>query len=709
MKKLALQILLIVSTLSYSQLTKNLSKSTKETDDIVNLLVQNFGENPENPLKIDKNLLTNFSQLITDQNLKNTLLSYSNNLGTDSDLSLRQVYWDLSNAFKINPSIATNEQFNNTAQGLKMMFDSSNNLANKLQTNEINFQLGSFINNPSIIKSFQNISGSFESAQALGLGIDLLAGLLKGLEANQKYKDDYRKLAKLSSENIYVETDVNLNSALIDANVGIENFQMITPIYRYDFNNGNSLRVEKGILKYFNTQKGIVKNLMIVDKRHDGKFYNYNDLRISRMSTIIISSDEKTFYIYYNQKAISDIKCKDCLKATGYVISTENGEILYTRWGTKLWRVFPEYCETLNSSFNDNNVLMSTNFMATGEYNYVSSTSFVSDDKIAQNIGFSCNLDGNKKFNINNQRVNFIQGNKVENMIFDRFVKTFYSFPKDNTAISLFWAKEVKASNNGLSSTSANEIGTDEAYVPLYSSSMLQIPNNPDGMVNELTGITMKKNGDLYFVNKNGAFGKLAGTQYKLTDTDLTSKIRAALKGNNFSKFNFIANKSYISSYGNIENYLSSEIPNYPSLMITPDEKIMTYIVYDNLYVIDANNTEKVNHYKLTFQPSNYYFTKELGEWVINFQAMNEFKFPITKKYSLEKLNSIAVKKKGSSDLPSKNENFSKTKNSNNESSNFSLANEIKKLKELLDSGAITEDEYKVAKSKLLNTTNKKK
>ena len=139
-------------------------------------------------------------------------------------------------------------------------------------------------------------------------------------------------------------------------------------------------------------------------------------------------------------------------------------------------------------------------------------------------------------------------------------------------------------------------------------------------------------------------------------------------------------------------------------MRLTPDEKILIYTVNDNLYITKTDDLATVKHYKLSFHPYNYYFTKEGGDWVINIQGLNEFKFPLTKKYSLGKLSKLDIKKsnesKGSFTNTEVNGNTQIPTSTN---SNFSLADEIKKLKELFDMGAITQDEYNAAKAKLLN------
>ncbi|WP_309613713.1 SHOCT domain-containing protein [Flavobacterium sp.] len=697
MKKTILILFLTVSTVSFAQLVGK-KTNAKELEKAVELLSQNIQANPDNPLNINNEFLFNLSNLIDDASTKNILQSYSTNLGVDKDLSYRQVYWDLAKVLDQNPSIASNLQYKNTSQGLDVMFDNYNLLASKLKNDGGKYELGSFVNDPSVINSLQNITGSYESAQALGLGVDLFASLTQAFAEGQKFKEDYKKLALLSSKNLYIETDANLNSALLDVYLGIEGHQIITPIYRYDFNNGASLRVENGILKYFNSAKGIVKNLILVDKRHDGKFYKYKDMRGAFYSTILISKDESVFYIYANQKAITDNKCDTCLEKAGYVLRSIDGSTLFTKSGSLVPSGGNPGFDIFNAYFDKDNAVVYNMISASGIGGY-GIRNLLFKDKV-KSFELVSGLDKNKNFVINGNPRKFRDDNSFQESLFDKHIQYVYLYQKEECSINLFWA-------NGDKELDPNKT--------TYASSMLQIAKkqdyyNPDGMINELTGLAMKINGDLYFAGTNGGIGKLKANDYKLDDPSLTSKIRSALTNKIFAPYDFIADKEYTSLHGQIITHADA-FPLYPSLKFTPDEKLLIYTLKDNLYVVNPDDFNDAKHYKLSCQPYNTYFTKESGDWVLNIQALNEFKFPITKKYSIDKLSKMEIKKISPTKSNAKktnvtdtNENTTKIAATSANDSNFSLADEIKKLKELLDAGAITQDEYTAAKAKLLNT-----
>ena len=674
---------------STSDKTTATLKKTEQSLNALNSILNGLQTNPENPLQIDKAFLSDFSDLLPEGNLKNTLQSYGTNLGVDADLSYRQVYWDMSGGFKQNPSIAGNSQFANVSQGLNLMFDNYNLIANKLKNNGGKYELGSFINDPSIMNGLTSLTGSAETAQTLGASIELASIFVNAFTAGKEYKDEYKKLAALSIKNMYAEIDANLNGALIDAYVGIENDQRITPMYRYDFENGASLRVENGILKYFNAKKAIIKNLMVVDKRHDGNYYKDKDLRGYQSSTVAVSPDESVFYIFVNPKAISEVKCEDCLKKCGYSFETDNGEIIHTALGIKYG------CESCPSGWPGHNIIFNKysiptqyGLSASLGFFHISGGGFLSEKMMMDGKGqtmFSL-LDKNKKFIINGKEKKFKDNTDFSESIF-RGAKSpfFYLFEKEDSYISLIWANSL---NEGLLAGD----GTS------YSGSMVQVSKskdfkkadyfNADAMLNELTGLAMTKTGDMYFAGKNGTIGKLVAGDYKLDDQSLAGKMRSAMNKKVFTAYDFTANKKYVANHGQI-NTPESRFPFYPKMKFTPDEKILVYTVTDNLYVILPDDLNNIKTYKLSCHPYDYYFTKESGDWVINLQSQDEFKFPITKKYSLAKLSTMEIK------------TISSVSTSTN--ANFSLADELKKLKDLFDSGAITQEEYDAAKKQILN------
>ncbi len=442
---------------------------------------------------------------------------------------------------------------------------------------------------------------------------------------------------------------------------------------------------------------------MVVDKRHDFNFYKYKEIRDRDFSTILVSPDDKVFYIFVNPDAISDIKCKDCLKKCGYTIDTENGEIIHTELGAKFgWSVCPTAQGILNNShFTSNNVPVVYGQRFTSAEKMAEDMKAASPGdllKLLESYGISSDLDTRKSFLINNVEKKYSKtGGYGE--LFNPNVKYSYIFRKGNFNISLYWAsagKEPRSQEMRRPTALQNET--------IYSSSMLQIASgwqqdksknyfNGDAMVNELTGMAMSGSGDLYVADKNGGFGKIKATDYKLDDPSFTAQLRKAMDRNIFATYNFIAEKKYASAHGQIvlfNNINDKVVPIFPSMKLSPDEKLLVYTVNDNLYILDPADVKKMKHYRLSCEPYDFYFTKENDDYVINFQALNEFRFPITKKYSLGKLSTMEIKN------PEKiNERIS-TKTVNSEK--FSLADEIKKLKELLDAGTITKEEFDAAK-----------
>ena len=660
----------------------NNSQKLQQTEEVLNDLLKQLEINSANPLNIDTKFLNDFSGLLPEGSLKNTLQSYGTNLGTDGDLSYRQVYWDVASGFKQNPSLASETEFSKTMTGLSLLLDNSEVITNSLINNAKNYKFGAFMNDQNFVTGLSNATGSYETGQAIANGVELAAIFTQAFTAGPKFREEYKKLANLSNELLYAEKDPALTGALIDAYLGMEPNQAITPMYRYDFINGATLRVENGILKYFNVQKSIVKNLMVVDKRHDGEYYKSKDMRFG-YSSILISPDDKAFYIYVNPDAISKVKCGDCLKKCGYLIDTETGEIIYTKLGEKYACDYP--LSINNTRFAKNNVPVIYYFQAGGKFYYTGKDAFGPDDKRGEayeGSGMS-GLDKEKKFLINNKAKKFKRESDFAESIFIGQGKNHYLYEKEGSFINLFWGNSL---DEGLFAGDGTR----------YASSMLQIAReekyyNADAMVNELTGIAMRRNGDLFFTSKMGKIGKMNGADYKLDDPAFTANLRAAMNKKIFAPYNFITGKTYASAHGLINQ--NDLYPLYPSLELTPDEKFLIYTVTDNLYLVNTNDLNQVKHFTLSFQPYGYFFTKENGDWVINLQGLNDFKFPVTKKYSIPKLLKGVDQ---SAKLASKDNN----KSSN---TNLSIADEINKLKVLLDAGTITKEEFDAAKKQLLN------
>lgn len=116
------------------------TKTSTNKQTLINNLVNNLQDNPDNPLKVDKQLLVNVANAIPDGGLKNKLLSYGANLGTDQNLSMRQVYYDLNSAFSNNAKLASS--FAQTGRGLDILMNNPEQLVNSIKDKIKNYQPG---------------------------------------------------------------------------------------------------------------------------------------------------------------------------------------------------------------------------------------------------------------------------------------------------------------------------------------------------------------------------------------------------------------------------------------------------------------------------------------------------------------------------------------------------------------------------------------
>ncbi len=651
-------------------------------------------------------------------NLKNILTSYVNTIGNDPNLSYRQIYNDIGAAFEQNPNLNSTSEFSKVQLGLDILFNNSNLITSNLKDGTSSYKPGVFMTDSKLVYGLSQLTGSYSEGAAASMGIDLIADILNSSsnpkntnteqsasnEINNKFISDYEKLAEISSKTIYTELDSNLNKALIDAMIHIESNHMVTSIYRYDFENGASLKVENDILKYINPNKNLVKNLCKVEQRHDMKFHKENFHpygEINREISIAIGPNDSTFYIFTGKNVITGNKCKDCFpEKSGYRIESATGQIL-NEIHRKVFSVNLNNVRKMNYTSNKFIIweawLPRTGIgeIPTRPKFYKKTYGFQERDfylkKVDGNYSF---LDDGKFFNFNGTKEKITQ-----NVCDTRKDKNNYIvIEHENFLISLFFGN-VRYANNG----------------PMFSSSIFQISNlnnfyNVDGMVNELTGIAKNKNGVFYFTNSFGQIGKLENENFKPDDQEITNKIRSSFGNKILKPYEFIAERSFISIHG---NYLSSDETGtiFPILKLTPDEKWLVYISNDNLSIINPENLNEVYNYKLTFPPTNSFFGKENGDYTLFVQGYDDYKFFVTKKYSIKKLASLSKPKINLSldkkeILKTNNPTNSKKsiiKKDSKQISNFSVADEIKKLKELKDSGAITSEEYETAKKKILN------
>lgn len=651
----------------------------------LNELIKNLEANPENPVNVTTDFMNSLIQNLSESSTRDVLQNQNKNLNSPGDFSFRQLYWDISAGIEQNPALMSNPTFFKVNTQINYLYTNTEALAASIKNSQQNYKPGMFISDPLLMNSLTNLTGSYQNAQAIGLGAELVADWIQSSKEQKAKEANYRKMAKLSKENLYMEVDPNLNRGLIDAYLGYQPKQMLTQIYRYDFSNGAFLMVDKGVLKYFNPKKGIVKELTSIAKMHQGE---YQLVDHPEFSAIKVSDNDSLFYLYVGGKTVNQVKCENCLDKGGYIFKTSNGELTYEK--SNIWA--PKLKEINNSFFDKDGFLVYNDLAATMKWYHVAKRTFKPEEKRTKEESkafYDINyLDKSKKFITNGLQRNFKDDNSFGESSFTRDVKYMYTFEKDSTQINLFWISYVDGSASAVDKTR-------------YGSSMIQIANKKsqfitDAMVNEISGLAMKKNHDLFIVNNKGYIGKLSSKDYDLTDPTLPSKLRSCLTVKKVDAFDFVADNKYPVESG-VLGATPPPTPLFPCLYFTPDEKHLVYIVKNRLFVINPENLEDVKSYTLAMYVYNVFFTKENKKWVINLQGFNECKFPVTKKYSLVKLSksaplSTTFKVGATSDS-------NKTKK---EESSLSIADEIKKLKALLDEGIITKEEFDKGKKQLL-------
>jgi hypothetical protein len=219
-----------------------------------------------------------------------------------------------------------------------------------------------------------------------------------------------------------------------------------------------------------------------------------------------------------------------------------------------------------------------------------------------------------------------------------------------------------------------------------------EIPEPEAQFLNEIVALTKDRNGKLYFTGANGTLFAVDGNTIT-KEEELYSKIKAGL-----------SQSAVVGSYDFAEPQTTRMFDanaatpffKFPKLVLTPDEKVLVYTVKDQLFIAEAANLSNVKKYSLTFKPTDSYFGRENNGYTLYLRGENEFTFPITKKYSIDALvnnydpnaNVYAGDKGGSGGGSS--------------SAAPSVADEITKLKKLLDDGIITKDEFDQGKKKIL-------
>ncbi len=692
--------------------------SNDQTTEILKTIVSQLETNPDNPLNIDSKFINDLSEVLPEGTLKSTLKSYAPLLGNDENLSYRQVYNDIGSALEQNPTLNQNNEFSKIQTGINIVFNNSNLISDNFKNGAKDYKPGVFLTDPNFTYGLNQITGSYSKSAAIGLGVELIAAMSKSSASiassharenyviNDKFKNDYSKLAEISNNTIYTEIDTALNKALVDAMIHFESNHMINSIYRFDFDNGAILKVENDILKFIYPKKNISKNICVVEKRHDNKYYkdSFNPYKeMNREMAIAIAPDEESFFIFTGKGVLADSKCSDCLeRKSGYRIDSNTGEII-NEIHKKIFSINLETVRSMKYKKDQFTIwganLTDNSFGAIpiSSRLYKKTYGFHEKDFYLKKVdGDYSYLDDNKQFIFNGTKVKM-----TKNSCPTYTDKNNYNVIETGDFLVTLFIGNYRFEDNS----------------PMYSSSLLQISNfnkfyNSDGMTNELTGIAKNNHGDFYFTNSLGQIGRISAEQFNPGDPDIASKIRNSFGVKIFQPYDFIAERKFISVHGNVMS--PDEIgTSFPCLKFTPDEKWLIYFANDNLSVINPNNLNETNNFRLTFQPTNSYFGKENGDYILYLQGYNDYKFYITKKYSIKKLtskpkNSLQTKNNTESKNNKSDKNNTKTKKEINtkknttSTNNQSLAEEILKLKELLDSGVITQAEFEAGKKKLL-------
>lgn len=671
------------------------SNTTGNDAQVINSLAKGIASNPNNPLQINNSFLNTLSGALPDGALKNALQSYGSNLGSDADISYRQIYQDVRSALEQNPSLSSsNPSYARTNSELSALFGNTAAITDALQQLDKKGQLGNTQNNDLFQSS---ISGTFGGTTPSIGNFDAamgLAGMLtNAYNEDQIAKENYTKLALKSKEALYAEVDPSISMALIDANLGIEGNKMITPIYRYDFNNGSSLRVESGILKFIDPKNSLSKNLALVERRNNGQYYGGTNTGGWGNTAVFVSENDSLFYVYVEKKTNADVKCNDCLKSGGYVIDATNGRIIFS--SSKIG-LFPVVADLNNAKFDVKGNLLYYGFYAHYKAFWNYEKIFKEGEKITSYYNLRY-INNSNNFVINDVSKKFTDFVAFGEPIFSaKQIKYHYAFEKDSSTINLYW---THSSNETLVAGDGTR----------YASSMLQICNakkiyNEDVMLNEVTGLAMSRNGDLYVAGRDGGLGKLAAADYALENQHLQAQLRGAMKNKLFPVFDFVATPKYKAKNGNLDKNRS--YPVFPSLKFTPDEQWLVYTIKDKLYLVSPENFNIVHSYTLSFQPYGSFFSKENGQWTLNLMGVNEFMFPVVKKYSVARLSQ---KKDTTKYTPSASRaataapSPAKTGPAND---GQTIVDQLKKLKELYDTGVLTKEEFSLAKSKLLKSDN---
>lgn len=623
-------------------------------DKVLNDLITNIQQNPNNPLNVDSKSLMDVANKLPDGNLKSKLMYYSQNIGVDKDLSMRQVYYDMGEAFNRNNKIVSEAQFQNIGAGLNILLQKPEQLADKLKTITTSYGNGMFLNDPSYRAELSSALGVPMMNKDMALGATLLVTAIAGMQEEKQYKLDYKKFADMAAIMVYSEVDRNLSKSLIDAGVFKSSTQMVTALYRYDFENGTTLSVENGILVLRNMFTGLNKKLIEVPSKDDGVVDNSNRQPIY----IEVSQDDESFLLTTGKNPVAESKLD---KKEAYKINSLTGEAVSHKY------LFN------NSIYNNFNNIRQSIFDSQKLHSYI----FIPDgNKIfSANVFFDGKSDF-KKMDMPNGKTFLIKGEMRKALVMQSIA---YGIENSDELLAMVWAYGEDGAIFG------PEDLTKYSSTYTYGDKLENKKGENKGLTNKLTGIISAKNGDFFFTTANGQIGKVQGPTQNFSDLEnLLSKAKIT----NFAKpYDFIVKENFVFNGGVYRTAL-------PMLRLSKDEKWLVYTVDLKMYLIETADTSNIKEFDLASSPYDLFFTKENSDYVLNLMSANEFKMPIIKKYSFSKLCN-------SKKLPPA-EASSTARNSDAASVDSSISEEIKKLKALLDDGTLTKEEFAKAKKKLL-------
>ncbi len=575
-----------------------------QSKNILEEFVKELTLNPSNPLAIDNAFLVQLAGQVNDPNASSLLLTYSKNLSLDEDLSFRQVYYDLYRTLGSSPSFYSNPQYDRTYMKLDFMFDQYDNLLNELNViGTSKYDAGMFVNNPEIISSLTNITGKYEAAMGIALGAEMILVITEAIQERQQFKRDYIELAKLSSKTVYLEKDPTLSKALIDACLlrrSVPNHRhnnLVTPIYRYDFKSGASLRVENGMLVYRNLTRGINMNVLRVERKHDLKFHSrpgFSTIQGGKeyLTTILISPDEKYFYVNNSEDdlfhSLADKNSKyEAQRGAGYVFNAETGKKIHT-----------------NSSFFRPKEGNERAFFKDSLLYYMDAYNNMAIIYDVQKNGYKGHV---KLYRHKSADIPIFSTEGNNNYL-------FHCLEKDGKYL-------IHQNRNGI--LMLNILVNDKKGFA-----------HAEYLKNEIIIITSNESGDLYFIDNKGFLRYLAASSYSL-DENFVNKVRLAPTIGELSDTDKSKDVNIISNHG---NYYDRNVHSMPQLSITMDSKYLVFL-YDNfLQVFDVSKGYLSKTFHLEYKSYNSFFSRENNEWVINILGVNTFGFSLHKKYALSKL-----------------------------------------------------------------------